>query len=219
MAGTEEGTSASRSGASLRTTLTLGVLLPCAASDYALWRALGGGPSCRSLNSGDSSSRGTPPRRSRTRFIWARRRWSTDRFRGPQPRQSPAIHDNESARGKRNPSTNSLQIAGNRLTERSLHTREVAGSSPAVPILESPGNPRAFCIDQRMQGSSAGVDSRLWNTRQGLRFVNVLNVRSQCSPHTSRARPWPSSVPHICRALDLVRRRITVGSGDWQLRS
>lgn len=27
----------------------------------------------------------------------------------------------------------------------------------------------------------------MWNTRQGLRFVNVLNVRSQCSPHESSA--------------------------------
>ena len=219
MAGTEEGTSASRSGASLRTTLTLGVLLPCAASDYAPRRALGGGPSCRSLNSGDSSSRGTPPRRSRTRFIWARRRWSrivsVDHDRD-NPQQSTTMSPRAESEIRRQTPCKS---PGNRRTERSLHTREVAGSSPAVPILESPGNPRAFCIDQRMQGSSAGVDSRLWNTRQGLRFVNVLNVRSQCSPHTSRARPWPSSVPHICRALDLVRRRITVGSGDWQLRS
>ena len=70
----------------------------------------GRAPGCRSLKSCWSPPRGTQAPRRPARASDAYR-WSTDLFRGPQPRQIPAIRDNRSGRGERDQPANSVQIA------------------------------------------------------------------------------------------------------------
>ena len=75
----------------------------------------------------------------------------------------------------------SARRARSSVGERSLHTREVAGSSPAVPILESPGNSGLFARMEGIGGHRPRLMQRLWTS-----FVDHPRRCASSGPYFAR---------------------------------